>query len=124
MKKVINYCSIIMLLFLSSFISADEVVSALKNGNVSLLSKYFDNTIEITLANKKHPYSKSQAELVLKDFFKTNAVKGFEIMHKGDNTGTQFITGILDTKNGEYRTTIYLKQKGDKQILQELRFEK
>jgi len=30
----------------------------------------------------------------------------------------------LITKNGEYRTTIYMMQKGNKNLLQELRFEK
>ena len=53
-----------------------------------------------------------------------HSVKSFEIVHKGDNTTAQYLVGTLDTKNGEYRTTIYMKQKGDKHLLQELRFEK
>jgi hypothetical protein len=124
MKKFFTYCLIMLWVSLSSFISVDEVVSAIKNGSVSQLSKYFDNTVEITFTDKSNTYSKSQAELVLKDFFNSNVVRGFQIMHKGDNPGAQFLIGTLDTKNGEYRTTIYMKQKGDKQLLQELRFEK
>ena len=124
MKKIFTYGLIVLLFCLSSFISVDEVVSAIKNGSVSQLSKYLDNTIEITFTDKSNTYSKSQAELVLKDFFNNNEVKGFELMHKGDNTNAQFLIGTLETKNGEYRTTIYMKQKGDKQLLQELRFEK
>ena len=113
-----------LMISLTSFVSVDEVISAIKNGSVSQLSKYFDNTIEITLTDKVNTYSKSQGELVLKDFFSNNEVKDFEIVHKGENGGAQFIIGTLNTKNGEYRTTIYMKQKGDKQLLQELRFEK
>lgn len=124
MKKFLKYGLVLLLFFLSSFVSVDEVVSAIKNGNASQLSKYFDNTIEITLTDKSNTYSKSQAELVLKDFFNNNIVKDFEIVHKGDNTGAQFIIGTLNTKNGEYRTTIYMKKNGDRQLLQELRFEK
>ncbi|MEO5782461.1 MAG: DUF4783 domain-containing protein [Ginsengibacter sp.] len=124
MKNILTYCSIVLLFFLSSFISVDEVVSAIKNGSASQLSKYFDNTIEITIADKSNTYSKSQAELVLKDFFENNMVKEFVVLRKGDNTNAQFIAGILNTKNGEYKTTIYLKQKGNEQLLQELRFEK
>ncbi|HUS00828.1 MAG TPA: DUF4783 domain-containing protein [Chitinophagaceae bacterium] len=124
MKKFFTYGSIVLWYCLSSFISADEVVSAIKNGSVSQLSKYLDNTIEITFTEKSNTYSKSQAELVLKDFFNNNEVKGFELVHKGDNTNAQFLTGTLATNNGEYRITIYMKQKGDKQLLQELRFEK
>ena len=124
MKKFFTYGLIVLLFCLSSFISVDEVVSAIKNGSVSQLAKYLDNTIEITFTDKSNTYSKSQAELVLKDFFNNNEVKGFELMHRGDNTNAQFLIGTLETKNGEYRTTIYMKQKGDKQLLQELRFEK
>jgi hypothetical protein len=124
MNRFLKYGLIVLLFCLTSFVSVDEVESAIKNGNASQLSKYFDNTIEITLTDKSNTYSKSQAELVLKDFFNNNVVKGFEIVHKGNNAGAQFIIGTLETKNGEYRTTIYMKQKGDKQLLQELRFEK
>ena len=124
MKKLFTYGIIGLLFALSSFISVDEVISAIKSGSASQLSKYFDNTIEITLVDKSNTYSKSQAELVIKDFFNNNVVQGFEIVHKGDNTSARFLIGTLETKNGEYRTTIYMKQKGDKQLLQELRFEK
>ena len=124
MKKIFTYGILALVFWLSSFVSVDEVLSAIKNGSASQLSKFFDNTIEITLPQKTNAYSKSQGELVLKDFFENNVVKNFEIVHKGENGGAQFIIGVLNTKNGEYRTTIYLKQKGDKQLLQELRFEK
>lgn len=124
MNRVLKFVLIVLLFTFSSFISLDEVVSAIKKGNASQLSKFFDNTIEITVVDKKNTYSKSQAELVLKDFFDNSAVKDFLIIHKGDNSGTQFLTGVLQTKSGEYRTTIYMKQKGNKNLLQELRFEK
>lgn len=124
MKKVLTYGLFLLLFSLSSFASVDDVLSAIKSGNASQLSKYFDNTIDITLTDKSNTYSKSQAELVLRDFFNNNVVTSFEVVLKGDNTGSKFISGTLETKNGEYRTTIYIKQKGDKQLLQELRFEK
>ena len=124
MKKFFT-CGLFVLLFsLTSFVSVDDVISAIKIGSASQLSKYFDNTIAITLPDKTNAYSKSQGELVLKDFFDNNGVKTFEIVHRGENAGAQFIIGTLNTKNGEYRTTIYIRQKGDKQLLQELRFEK
>ncbi len=124
MKNIITYISMVLLLFLSPFSSVDEVVSAIKNGSAAQLSKFFDNTIEITVSDKSNTYSKSQGELVVKDFFENNVVKDFEVMHKGNNAAAQFIVGTLKTKNGEYKTTIYLKQKGNNQFLQEIRFEK
>lgn len=105
------------------FISIDEVVTALKNGDAAQIAKYFDNTVEITMPDKSNSYSKNQAEVVLKDFFSTNGVKSFEVNHKGENAGSQYCIGTLVTKNGSFRTTVFMKQKGDKQLLQEIRFE-
>ena len=124
MKRYFTYCLIALLICSSSFVQVDDLVSAIKNGNASQLSKFFDNTVEIALPEKTNAYSKSQGELVLKDFFDNNGVKNFEVVQKGENAGAQFIIGTLNTRNGEYRTTIYLKQKGDKQLVLELRFEK
>ncbi len=116
----------ILVAFLSSFVlrvGIDDVIAAMKTGNSSLVAKYFDNSVEISMPDKSNSYSKSQAELVLKDFFASNPVKSFEIIHKGENAGSQYCIGTLQTKNGTYRTTIFMKQKGDSQVLQELRFE-
>ena len=116
----------VLVIFLSSFvkfIGIDDVIAAMKTGSSAAVAKYFDNTVEISMPDKSNSYSKSQAELVLKDFFATNAVKGFEVIHKGENAGSQYCIGTLVTKTGSYRTTIFMKQKGDGQVLQELRFE-
>lgn len=116
----------ILTAFLSSFIAIagiDEVIAAMKSGNSMMVAKYFDISVEISMPDKSNSYSKSQAELVLKDFFSSNPVKSFEIIHKGESAGSQFCIGTLQTKNGVFRTTIFMKQKGDMQVLQELRFE-
>ncbi len=105
------------------FISIDEVVSALKNGDSAQIAKYFDNTVEITMPDKSNSYSKNQAEIILRDFFGNNGVKDFSVIHKGENAGSQYCIGTLVTKNGSFRTTVFMKQKNDKQLLQEIRFE-
>ena len=116
----------ILMSFFSSFIvktGIDEVIAAMRSGNSGLVAKHFDNSVDISMPDKTNSYSKSQGESVLKDFFTNNPVKNFEIIHKGENAGSQFCIGTLITKNGSFRTTIFMKQKGDGQVLQELRFE-
>ena len=124
MKKLL--LSLAIFISVCSFVSLSftEIVKAIKSGNSAEVSKYFDNTVEITLPEKSNSYSKSQAELVLHDFFTTNGVKDFEVLHKSDHPGSQYCIGNLQTNNGTFRTTIFMKQKGDKQLVQELRFEK
>jgi antitoxin component YwqK of YwqJK toxin-antitoxin module len=124
MKKFLP--ALLLLIFTVSFkaISLDELVKAFKSGNAARVSLFFDNTVEITISEKSTSFSKSQAELVLRDFFSTNEVQDFEIIHEGDNAGSQYCIGNLITKNGTFRTTIFVKLKGNKQLIQEIRFEK
>ncbi|CAN5745845.1 hypothetical protein BH11BAC4_BH11BAC4_11500 [soil metagenome] len=124
MKRIFTLFTVFAVL--SSFIlfsSIDEIVAALKVGNSSEIAKYFDNTVEITLPDKSNSYSKSQAEVILRDFFTNNPVKSFSILHKGENGGSEYCIGTLVTKNASYRTTVFMKQKANKQTLQEIRFE-
>jgi hypothetical protein len=128
MKRFFTIVPILTCLFLSSFTlktGIDDVIAAMQTGNAAQIAKFFDNTVEITMPDKSNSYSKSQGELVLKDFFATNIVKSFEVIHKGQNAGSQsqYCIGKLTTKAGTYRTTVYMKQKGDQQVIQELRFE-
>ena len=124
MKRIFTFLSLaFMLSSFAFFASIDDVVNAFKSGNSAQVAKFFDNTVEITMPDKSNSYSKGQAEMVLKDFFSTNTVKGFEVVHKGENAGSQYCIGTLITKNGSFRTTIYMKQKADKQVLQEITFE-
>ena len=98
----------------------DSIVNAMKYGDAGMLSHYFDTRIDIDLPDKSDNFSKQQAQMIMKDFFTNNAVQNFEIKHKGEKNGSQYCIGILTTKNGKFRTTLFMKQKGDKQLLQEI----
>ena len=105
------------------FTGIDDVISEIKTGNAAQVAKYFDLTVEISTPAKTNSYSKSQAEMVLRDFFAMNSVKGFDVIHKGEKGGSQFCIGTLVTKTGNFRTTVFMKQKGTNLVLQEIRFE-
>jgi hypothetical protein len=118
------FYSLILLSFTPFYYSIEEVVSAMRSGNANQLSRYFDDRVDISLPGKNDNYSKSQGELILKDFFLNNDVRDFQVKHKGENNGSQFCFGVLQTRNGNYRTKLYMKQKGDKQVLQEIGFQR
>lgn len=124
MKRIFTLFSVFALLSsFTLFSNLDEIVNALKAGNSAEIATYFDNTVEIILPDKSNSYSKSQAEVVLRDFFNNNPVKSFAVLHRGENNGSQYCIGTLVTKNASYRTTIFMKQKATRQTLQEIRFE-
>ncbi|MFZ1528633.1 MAG: DUF4783 domain-containing protein [Ferruginibacter sp.] len=101
----------------------NEVVKSISSGDAAGVARYFDNTVELALPQKTGSYSKTQAELVLRDFFSNNPVKSFKVLHQGEKGGSEYCIGTLETRNAAYRTTFFMKNKGDRQILQELRFE-
>lgn len=103
--------------------SIDEVVSAIKVGDANRISRYFDTMVEISLNEKRHSYSKSQAEMIIRDFFSHKGVKSFKVVHRGNSNDSEYCVGSLNTESGEYRTTIFMKVRGDKKVIQELTFE-
>jgi hypothetical protein len=106
-----------------SFDNMDAVVSAIRTGNVYQLSPFFDSRVDISLPDKSDTYSKTQAEMVIGDFFNTNGVENFKITQQGESGGTFFCAGVLQTRSGNYRTTLFFKHKGDKHFLEEIRFQ-
>jgi hypothetical protein len=126
MKSVLGFAVITVALVLVSFrtgYSIDDITGAMRAGNINQLSRYLDTRVDISLPDKSDTYSKSQAEMIIRDFFNTNVVRNFLIKNKGENGGSEFCIGVLQTRNGDYRTTLFIKQKGDRLLLQELRFQ-
>lgn len=127
MKHLFTSLLVGSVLLLSSFRlldNIDNVIAALRAGNATEMAKYFDDTIELTLPDKSDSYSKAQAQLILKDFFANNQVKGFELKHKGNNpNGSQYCIGTLQTNAGNFRTNVLMKVKSGKEVIKEIRFQ-
>ncbi len=121
---------LLMLLFLlpltgfSQVSILDNVATAIKSGNSKEISRYFDNNVEITILDKESVYSKVQAEMVLRDFFAKNPVQSFELIHRGKAEGSAYAIGPLKSTNQSFRVYFYIKNKGNTQLIQEMRFEK
>lgn len=124
MKK--NLLTVFVFIMLASFtsVSIPDIIKALKTGNAHGTAGYFDNTVEITVPGKSISANKQQAEAILEDFFKSNAVKDFKVLHQSKNESSEYCIGTLLTTNGVFRTTIYTKEKSGQALIQELRFEK
>ncbi len=115
--------SILMLSAFTAQNRIDEVIAALRSGNSVQLAGYFDENVEVTLPDKSDSYSKAQAQLIVKDFFGNNGVKGFELKHKGDSPSGHFCIGILQTNAGNFRTNVFMKIKNGKEVVKEIRFQ-
>jgi hypothetical protein len=126
MKGILGMSVMTLALMLVSFrpvYTLDDIAYAIRLGNAGELSRYLDSRVDICLPEKSDSYSKIQAEMIIRDFFSTNVVRNFVVRKIGFTGGSEYCVGVLQTRNGDYRTTLFTRQKGDKQLLQELRFQ-
>ena len=129
MKKTIIILSILFGLGLTNVYSIDiydDISNAIKFGNSKLVAQHFGGTVDLTILSVEDVYSKTQAQIILNDFFSKNIPKSFSILHKGvSKDGATFVIGSLITDKGNsYRTYFFIKQVKGINIIQELRFEK
>lgn len=115
-------------LFFFSFLKAqglnNELKLAFKTGNNKVVSSYFNAKVDITIIDKEGVYSRTQAGLILKDFFSKYSPKNFIELHNGaSKSGAYYSIGNLITEKESFRTYILFKNNNDKPLIQELRIE-
>ena len=103
---------------LVSFNAQDEVINnvrlAMKTGSSKELSQYFGSIVELNFDGEKSSYSKSQAEFVLKDFFKKNPPVNFEYIHQGSSKqGFRYVIGNYTVQGSSFRVYILFKKDED-----------
>lgn len=101
----------------------DGIVNSLKTGNAKELAKHFNANIDLTLIDKQEIYSKTQAELILKEFFSKNVPSNFTIIHQGEKEGSKYVIGNLTTSKGTFRVSLFLKSQDNTQVIHQLRIE-
>ena len=103
---------------------ADDIASLFRTGNSNGISKYFEANVDLKVLDQEDVYSKSQAELILKDFFAKHTPKSFSLVHNGlSKNGAKFAIGSLVTSAGTYKTYYLLKKTGELFTIQQLRIE-
>ena len=100
-----------------------KISQTLKQGNASELATLFNPTVEMEILGEENVYSKSQAELLLKDFFTKNKPTSFKVNHQGTKGSTSFAIGILVTSTENYRISVFLKSENDKMLIHQIRIE-
>ncbi len=127
MKKYLSLIFAAIFVFGSVFAQpqVDDVSNSLNKGEVANVIKYFDKVVDITINNEQSTYSRSQAEMVVRNFFSKNPTKSFLVRHKGtaSSDNSVFLIGELKTANGPYRVYIFFKQKERNYLLQQIKFE-
>ncbi len=80
---------------------SEDISAPFISGSSSGVARYFDNGLGMNLNGKKGDYSKNQAELLLRDFFRQHPPLHFEVIRKGGITEhvTYFLANYHSTKS-------------------------
>ncbi len=105
--------------------SIDPVISAIEGGSSSDLAKFFEQSISLNVNGQQGEFSKNQAEMVLKDFFKKNPSLGFKVVFRSE-TNPSLISYIGDYKSTESSFKVFIKviQQGENLRIYSLDFVK
>ena len=106
--------------------SLEAIATALSTGDVQALSKYFAETVEVSILEKEQVLNKAKATEVVRSFFESSKPKSFAQVHKGSSreNSDQYCIGNLSANSGNYRVYIYLKSGNNAVNIQEIRFDK
>lgn len=89
----------------------NNVRLAIKTGSSKELSKFFSDNVELHFDGDRASYSKSQAEFVLRDFFKKYPPVDFQYVHQGNSgEGLKYAIGKYVIGNGSYRIWLLFKK--------------
>jgi len=92
----------------------DPIVAAIQSGSGSELAKFFAPSISLNINGKQGDYSKTQAEIVLKDFFKKNPPLEFSLVFKNENqNGISTYIGEYTSSQGSFKVFIKITQTED-----------
>ena len=95
-------------------VEISNVRMAIKSGSSKELAKYFGDFVELHFDGDRSSYSKSQAEFVLRDFFKKYPPVDFQYVHQGNSgEGLKYAIGKYEISNGSYRIWLLFKKTSD-----------
>jgi hypothetical protein len=106
-------------------LSIDPVISAIDNGSSSDLARYFETSISLNVNGHQGDYSKNQAELVIKDFFRKNPPMGFNLVFRSEtNPSLSSYIGDYQSGQGLFKVLIKVSQQNSDLKIYSLEFVK
>ena len=101
----------------------DNLRTALKTGSSRELVKNFNTMVELNFEGEKSNYSRSQAEIVLKEFFKKYPPTDFQFIHQGSSKqGLTYVIGKYTFDEGSFRVWILIKKFKDNYLVDSIDF--
>ncbi|GAA0874589.1 hypothetical protein GCM10009118_09970 [Wandonia haliotis] len=129
-KKVMKFLTVIVtfLVLSGSLFSQDRLYTdlerAFQNGDEKSIVAHASDRLLLDIDKKESMYSRSQAEMILRDFFSKNRPNSFKLIFKGNaKSSSAYAVGILEAGSKKFRVTITLKENGNSFKIEQLSVE-
>lgn len=117
--------SIFFTVGVSGLIPYQEIEKAFDTNNEKLLVQYCGEKVMLNVLEKDGVYSRSQAQLVLKNFFSKAPNGDFSYFFKGkESTNDSFCIGEYKARSEDYRISINFKKINNSFIINSLNIDK
>jgi len=103
--------------------SLSQIEQGLRKGEVKLILPYLHDPVEIAISGKAKMYSRTQAEYVLKDFFKSHPPRGFTFMHRGRSENVLYAIGAYHAQSEQWDVSVFGRIERGRYQVEQLRFE-
>lgn len=101
-----------------------DIISAIQKGDYQKLSEKLNTTVDLQIEDADGNYSKTQAEQIIKNFFKKYPPKSFKTVHEGSSkNNSEYIIGSYVSATKSFRVYILLKKFNSKLLIHILQFE-
>lgn len=102
----------------------EPVVKALKEADSRSLASLFNVSVELSLPDIENTYSVTQAEMIMKDFFKKYPPEELALIQKGViNPMSHFAIYSYKSSNSWFRVYCDLRKEKDRFLIYKLKFE-
>lgn len=131
MKNIILFSVIVLLLFGGDNTVAqeatkegDHIIELLRTANAKELAKQFSASVQLTLPDSEGRFNRTQAELIMRDFFIKYPPQSAALNHRGtSNDGSSYLIGDYVSGKTKYRTYFLLRKVGSIPLIHQLRIE-
>ena len=101
-----------------------QIVSAITAGNAAELAKYFNAMVDLSIPGKEETFGKTQATMILQDFFSKYPVKSYKTNKQGNsNDGSQFSIGRMESGNKIFRVYYLIKKSTDNYLIHQFQIQ-
>ncbi|MBN3034150.1 MAG: DUF4783 domain-containing protein [Bacteroidales bacterium] len=102
----------------------EQIANTFRSNDSRELSGFFSEAVDMEIPGSEGAYSKTQAEMIIKDFFTVHPCSAFQVNHQGTSQdGSRYFIGTYTSSGVQFRVYGLLKTISGKLLIQQLQIE-